>query len=74
MGRGVLIISEIEMVLWKKHSSTRKSIVTRLHCSAVAVQNYTFFLKNLVLQAYTKEQWKLVSETLTGVLCSWNDN
>ena len=45
MGKEVLIFSEIEMVLWKKHWSTRKSIVIRLHCSAVAVQNYTFFKK-----------------------------
>ena len=43
--------------------------MTSLYSSSSA--ELFFFFLNLVLQAYTTEQWKLVSETLTGVLyCS----
>ena len=66
MGKGVLIISEIEMVLWKKAFKYKK-----IHCyttsllSSSSVELY-FFFKTLVLEAHTKEQWNLVSETFDG--------
>ena len=71
-GRGT-ISQKLRCYFGKKLLSTGQSIVRGIRCSAVlVVQNYPFF--NLVLQDYTKKQWKLVSETLTRVLFSRNDN